>query len=489
MNQRAALWLGAASAIDYLAQLALPALLVRTLSPAEFGGYRILWMSAQTAVLLLSLNMALNLVYQLPRHPLHERGALLCNVLAWLLGAGLLAAALSHPLMQALGGSGLADVLPPWALPGFVAAWMLSLPFDQVALATGQPRLQARFTLVQTVLRLALLGGAAWWTRSLGGVAAAMIALALLRFTAVAVFAVGSGAFEGLRPDAKLGVAQLRYGLAFGLGASLFALRGQVDGWIAALLFDPVAVATVSIALAIVPIIGVVRQAFSQATISDVARLFALEQPEAALQVNRDANLSTAMLVLPFIGLFIAIAPDLIALVYTPAYVSAAGPARLYALAYAACVLEMSSVVQALGHGRFVMRSGALLLAGGAVAGLAGALAWGLPGLAGGSLLAMWLGAAWNIAHVARRCRRRVATLQPWGEMGLLAALAAAALAASLLALERLPWGDPPSRAVAGGAVFVLAYAALVLLAPSARRLYLARAGLQRDTALASSHS
>ena len=70
MNRRATFWLGAASAADYLAQMLLPALLVRTLAPEEFGGYRILWMTAQTAALVLSLNMALNLIYLAPRHPL-----------------------------------------------------------------------------------------------------------------------------------------------------------------------------------------------------------------------------------------------------------------------------------------------------------------------------------------------------------------------------------------------------------------------------------
>ena len=472
MKSRATLWLGAASAADYAAQLLLPVLLVRSLAPADFGGYRLLWMAAQTAALVLSLNMALNLVYFAPRHPPQRRGALLGNVLVFLLGAGLLAAMLSSTLMGLTGGS-LDRLLPVWAMPAFVCAWMVSLPFDQIGLVAGQPRAQARLTMVQTALRIGLLGAAAWWSRSLAGVALAMIALAVGRLLLVLAYAKCSGAFGSLRPDATIAKAQLRYGFGFGLGASLFALRSQADGWITAALFDPVAVATISVALAIVPVIGVIRQTYTSATMAEVARLLAMKQTMAALQINRRANISTAMFVFPLIGGFCAVAPDAISLVYTPAYVGAATPARIYALAYAVSALELSSVVQALGEGRFVMRSGAVLLAVGALATLVGAFVWGLPGIALGSLLAMWLGSAWNVQRVAARCQLPWSALQPWREVALLFAVATLACAVSLAALSHFAAGTTLQRVLAGGSCFLSCHLALVVMVAPARRLHL----------------
>ena len=490
MNRRTTFWLGAASAADYVAQMLLPALLVRTLAPGEFGGYRILWMTAQTAALVLSLNMALNLIYLAPRHPLERRGRLLGNALLYLLLVGGLAGLSAPPLLRLLAGPQVQQLFPAWAVPIFVCAWMVSLPFDHIGLIAGQPRHQARLAMAQTLLRLTLLGGAAWFTKSLNSVVIGMIALATARLGLVLWFARSSHAFGRLRVDAGLASAQLRYGIGFGLGASLFALRGQADAWVAAALFDPVGVATISIALAIVPIISVIRQAFTSATVSEVARLFAAGDPQAALHVNRRANLATALVVFPLIGAFVAVAPDAISLVYTPAYLNAAWPARFYAIAYAVCVLEMSTVVQALGDGRFVMRSGAALLLGGSAAAYLGASLAGLPGIALGSLAAMWLGSAWNIAHVAARCNTAWASIQAWREMAWLFGLAATAAAVTCFCLAHIGGGNALVRVACGSACFAVLYAALASLPKSTRRLYTTpwRQRVVPTSQLASSH-
>ena len=472
MNRRATFWLGAASAADYLAQMLLPALLVRTLAPEEFGGYRILWMTAQTAALVLSLNMALNLIYLAPRHPLARRGALLGNALVYLVLVGGLAGLLSTPLLRLVAGSHAQQLFPAWAVPAFVCAWMASLPFDHIGLIAGQPRSQARLAMVQTLLRVALLGGAAWFTRSLNGIVIGMITLAAARLCLVLWFARSSRAFGRLHIDAGLASTQVRYGIGFGIGASLFALRGQADAWVAAALFDPVGVATISIALAIVPIIGVIRQTFTSATVSEVARLVAAGEAQAALQVNRRANLATALVVFPLVGAFVAVAPDAISLVYTPAYLSAAWPARFYAMAYAVCVLEMSTVVQALGDGLFVMRSGAALLIGGSAAAYLGASHAGLPGIALGSLAAMWLGSAWNIAHVAARCNTAWASIQAWREMAWLGGLAATAAAVTGFGLSHFAAGSAWARVVCGSACFAALYIGMAALWKPTRTLY-----------------
>lgn len=472
MSRRVALWLGIAGAADYAVQMLLPVILVRTLSPEDFGGYRLLWMSAQTAALVLSLNMAFNLIYLLPRYEREQRGALLGNALAYLVLAAIAAALVSAPLLHAVAGSGLDRILPSWAQPLFVAAWMVSLPFDNIALMAGRPLLQAAFTSGQTLTRIALIGGAAAWTRQLDIVAIGMIGLALARLAAVLVFARTSGAFPHPRLDAPLAAAQLRYGLSFGLGANLFSLRSQADGWIAAALFDPVAVATIAIAMTIVPVLGLVRQALTNATVGEVARLLADGRVDAALQINRSANLDTALLVLPLAFAFIAVAPDAMALVYTPAYAAAAQPARLYALAYAVCVVEMTTVVQALGDGHFVVRSGVVLLVLAVAAALAGAGLCGLTGIAIGSLAAMWAGSAWTIAHVAKRCLIRVTALQPWREMGWLLAVSCAAAGSSVMGLALMPGAGLLLRTVSGCAVFAAVYIVLVALLPQVRRLY-----------------
>jgi O-antigen/teichoic acid export membrane protein len=204
-----------------------------------------------------------------------------------------------------------------------------------------------------------------------------------------------------------------------------------------------------------------------------VARLFAASEPQAALQVNRRANLATALVVFPLVGAFVAVAPDAISLVYTPAYSNATWPARFYAIAYAVCVLEMSTVVQALGDSRFVMRSGVALLIGGSAAAYLGARYAGLPGIALGSLAAMWLGSAWNIAHVAARCNAAWVSIQAWREMASLFGLAATAAAATGLGLAHVPGGSAMARVVCGSACFAALYIGMAAGWSSMRTLYM----------------
>lgn len=473
MNRRAALWLGAANAAEYATQLLLPALLVRTLSPVEFGGYRLLWLVAQTSATALSLNMALNLLYLAPRHARSDAGRLFGNALAYLAAAAVLAALLASAIAGQVITAADGVVLPFWFIPAFAALWMVSLPFDSVALVAGRPHTQALLFGSQTLLRVTLLGAAAWFMRDLQAVAFAMLGLAAFRLVVGVGYARGSGAFPNIGLSATLARQQLRYGFAFGLGASLYVLRGQVDIWIAAALFDPVAVATLSIAMVIGPVIGAVRQAFTQATVSDVARLVSQGEFERALKLNNTANSATALIVFPLIGAFVVAAPDAIRWVYTDAFVGAALPARLYAVTLAACALELSPFVQALGNGRFVVRSGALLLVlGAAASGLGGSL-WGLPGIAAGAALALWAGTALNLRHVALHCQRPIASLQPWRDIGLLFALAAMASVLGMALLSQVVIGMPAWRAVLAGGLFAACYAVLVGVVPTARRMHL----------------
>src|SRR6266403_2157766 len=58
VRPRIVAWLGLASGLDYAAQVLLPILLVRVLSAHDFGGYRLLWLAAQTCANILSMSVA-----------------------------------------------------------------------------------------------------------------------------------------------------------------------------------------------------------------------------------------------------------------------------------------------------------------------------------------------------------------------------------------------------------------------------------------------
>src|SRR5258708_16209407 len=66
--------LGLASGLDYAAQVLVPILLVRVLSAHDFGGYRLLWLAAQTCANILSISVAGLPVQPMPHTTPHRSG-------------------------------------------------------------------------------------------------------------------------------------------------------------------------------------------------------------------------------------------------------------------------------------------------------------------------------------------------------------------------------------------------------------------------------
>jgi O-antigen/teichoic acid export membrane protein len=472
--RRTAALLGLSHAIEYSAQLLLPVLLVRLLSPEDFGGYRVGWLLATSAATLLTLNIAHSLVYQVARATAAQRAALLGNAVVMLALVGLVAGVvvspwigLSRPLFDTSSDATL------WFAALFVLGWVASQPYDHVALAAGQPLVQARLGIAQTAVRLLLVAGTAWLTRSLDAVLLALGAFAVLRWLAMFVFALRATAFGRPRVDLALGRTQLHYAAAFGTGASLFALRPQIEGWIAAIRFDAVAVAVIGIAASAAPLVGIVRTAFTQAVLPAIAQAVADRRINDALRLNRDANLHVAAIMLPAVSLLFVIAPEVISIAFTSAFAQAADPLRLYLIGYVLGAVEVSTLVQALGYGRFVLIQGLVLTAASAVLAVLAAASLGLAWLPLGALASAALGAGLNLAYLARQNGLPWRELQHWQPLAVLFAVAVLTAAASLVILDTALGGaDRWSRLAAGCAVHGLLWLVAVASMRSLRGLY-----------------
>ena len=87
---RRAFSLGSANAIDYALQFLLPIVLTRTLDPASFGEYRLLWLAVSTLMLITPMCMAPSLYYFLPRSDRPTQRVYVNQTLLFLLGAGVI---------------------------------------------------------------------------------------------------------------------------------------------------------------------------------------------------------------------------------------------------------------------------------------------------------------------------------------------------------------------------------------------------------------
>ncbi len=465
--------LGVAQALEYAAQLLLPVLLVRLLTPDEFGGYRIAWLLAQTAIAALTMNLAQNLIYQAARQASERHSALFGNACVYFAVVGLIAALLIGPggLAARLLGPGVSAEVP-LLIAAFVLFWIASQPLETIALMVGRPMTQARLALASTLLRVTVVSAAAVVTRSLEGVVMALGAVAFARAILLMWYARRGAQ---LRPALELPLArwQLVHSFGFGLGASLFALRMQVDGWIAALLYDQRAVAMLAVAASVAPAVGIARAAFTNAALPSISRAVAQGRLADALLLNRRINLHVSALLAPVVGGLIALAPELLEIAFTRAFEPAATPLRLYLIGYAAALVETSTLIQSLGYGRVVLVQGAMLLALSGTVGLLGAYALGAGGIALGAAVSAFAGALLNMALLVRRHAVGWRQIQDWPMLARLTAASAAAVALTLLLLSVLPEQlGPWARLAIGGASFVAVWVGATLADAKLRPLY-----------------
>ena len=458
--------LGLASGLDYAAQVLVPILLVRVLSAHDFGGYRLLWLAAQTCANILSMSVAGLLVKQVPQQPPHRRGALFGNAFAYLAATALLAALVLSPLtplVQRMYAGGAVDA---WLPPLFSALWLVSLPLDFVALACQRPTDQALLSLGQAVLRVGPVVAAALLLRSLTGVGLALIVLAAARILAALIYASRRSHLEGgrgLSLDADLARLQLHDGLGFGAGLMLGNLRLQIDGWVAALRFDPVAVAIQGVALAAAPLVNILRMAVTNAIGPGIAADVAAGRIDAAVAANRRGNLMVAALLFPLCGMLIALAAPLLAFVFTARFSAAVLPFRIYVGGLLAVALETTTLAFALGASALMLRQAAILLPVGAAACYVGASvtrdpAFGLCGIAIGAAAVGWLSQIWILVYVRRALGLPWAEFQAWGEMCALFLVNLAATLFTLAVMPAVPTSWPTLlQLLAGGVTYLVA--------------------------------
>jgi len=130
--------LGLASGLDYAAQVLVPILLVRVLSAHDFGGYRLLWLAAQTCANILSMSV----------RPSCQAGAATAAP-----PAAVPCSATPLPTLQPLpcwppwcsvpDAAGAAmyagGAVDAWLPPLFSALWLVVAALDYVALACHRP--------------------------------------------------------------------------------------------------------------------------------------------------------------------------------------------------------------------------------------------------------------------------------------------------------------------------------------------------------------
>jgi O-antigen/teichoic acid export membrane protein len=191
------------------------------------------------------------------------------------------------------------------------------------------------------------------------------------------------------------------------------------------------------------------------------------------LALNNRANMIVAAVSFPLVAFAFVFAEPLIGAVYTTAYADAVPVMRFYCLANVVFVVELHSILLVFRQGPFAVRVNFMALALSVPCSLAGALFFGLPGAAAGSVAAIYAERAMTLVRVSSLTGVAVHRLQEWGAMAavLAAAIGSAAVAGEVV--QRVGGNHWHLAQLAeGAAVIALVYPVLLVLAGQRRLLF-----------------
>jgi O-antigen/teichoic acid export membrane protein len=251
--------------------------------------------------------------------------------------------------------------------------------------------------------------------------------------------------------------SQVRQAFPFAISGALHGFRQQADQWIAAALFSVAQFASFSIAAVLAPLVQICRQSVNNVFLPSMSRLQSAGDMKGVLALNCRANCMVALLVYPMLAFAFVFADQVISLIYTATYLDAVPVLRLYIVGLIAFVVELVSVLFVMKQGPFAAKVNGIVLCIAVPISLAGAMRWGLPGAALGSVVAIYAERILSLKRIATLTSTPIRELQGWSTLGGLLAAAMLAAACAGVALHWTAWKPLPTLA-AGGAILALTY-------------------------------
>lgn len=429
--RKGAAMLAVAGFIEYGLQFLVPIILVRTVSVAEYGDYRLLWLITTTALAFAHLNIPQGLFFFLARDRDEERGVVVANAMAFMGATGIIAAA----GFLVLGGSFFHGSFS-FAMPVFLGLWIFAYLLDVLPLADGNPVWQGRAIVGLAVLRTLLLSGAAILSHNLIPILYALIIGAAVKALMVFVYAGRAFGFPNLRLSASSFRTQIRYSLPFALAGAAVFLRGQADQWIVTGLFSIEKLALISVAATVLPISTLIRQPIINAALSPISAAMRRGSLDVAGNLVKKINVASTLFLFPLLGFLFACADEVVAVVYTDTYRGAAAIMRIYLVGMAIGAFASGHLLVAMDRGGSALRIHVLCLAVSFAVGLWGATHFGLRGAALGSMAGLAIAEIMILGVAADALGTRPVDLVPWGIIGKMGM--ATVLAAALSQLSRV---------------------------------------------------
>ena len=345
----------AARLLSGVVTLSIPLVLARMLPLAEYGTYKQLFLVSLTASAILPFGVTQSLYFFVPRTPAPR--VYFGQTLAFLAAAGalggaavyaagpLLASALSNPALAAHAGE----------LAAYTALVVAASPLETSITSAGRTRAAAVCYLGSDALRALALVVPAALGLGLHAMMSAMIAWAALRTAAAFLFMIA--AQRGTLWDRRLLREQLAYAVPFGVAIAFAIPQQYAHQFIVAHAVGPALFALYAVACFELPFVELFYTPTSEVLMVRLGELDRQGRQAEGAAAFREAVERLAVLILPPIAFFFAVAPTFITTMFGARFAAAAPLFRVAVLVTPLGIWPLDATLRARGETRHILAS------------------------------------------------------------------------------------------------------------------------------------
>jgi len=433
-----AIILASGQGLTTLVNLATVMVLARLFTKEDYAAYRQTLLAYSFLAPFVSLGLPQALFYFLPTEKERPRGVLVENVLLLAAGGAIISLFLlcggNHLLARWFDNPELARTLrifTPYPLVMLPAS-----AFGACLLARGHATTVAVYNVLSRTLVLASVLVPVLLVPTPSVAIAGLVSASILTALAALSLMFRACRTGDWRPSTAGIKSQLGYSLPIGLGGLVGRLDRNLDKLLVSILCGPAAFAVYVNGAMEIPLIGVITGSVTAVLVVDYTKLYAEGNTDEIIRLIHSAMVKCGLILIPLMFFLLVTAPEVMGLLYGPAYVESAAVFRIYLLLLPIRTLTFGALLRATGHSHHILIQAILTLVANTLLTWVGIRLLGPIGAALATVLVVWLVAVpYLVVQFRHILGCRIATLFPWRPMAKLhfASAAAAAVVPTVL--------------------------------------------------------
>ncbi|MGH9938337.1 MAG: lipopolysaccharide biosynthesis protein, partial [Blastocatellia bacterium] len=339
LTRRAAL-LMAANVIATVMSFALPLILVRTMSQAEYGLYKQAFQIMTTALCLLNLQVAVSVFYFFERAP-GKKLQVSLNVMLFygMVGALVFLVFLVWPGWVTLIFQG-SDLVPHVPLLGFaIFCWLISNNLDGVPIAAGDVRTASALIVLFQFTKAVVMIVAGLVFGSLDAVLVAAVIQSLMQITGMIIYIRRRFGRFLTAIDWPLFKAQVGNALPFGVGGIAAIVQSDMHNYFVSHYFDPATFAIYAVGCFQLPLLSMLATSFASVLNPELAKHKEADNYRGIVDLWMDVTRKLAFFFVPAFALLFVLRREFITVLFTENY---AGSAPIFAINLFALLLGIA---------------------------------------------------------------------------------------------------------------------------------------------------